>query len=59
MWVHGVELLKVQGVERGASGVRVTFKDGERKFISAEEGAGEIWDAWRLVLELAGKGNAE
>ena len=48
MFVRGIDLREVTLVERGADAIRVTFKNGNRRFINGDD-AVEVWSAWALV----------
>jgi hypothetical protein len=50
--VRGIDLREVVSIEEGAGNIRVTFKDGARRFVSEADGAMEIRDAWRLDRRL-------
>ena len=54
MFVRGVDLQEVREIERGADAIRVTFKDGNRRFIEGEEGL-EVWNSWALERRLMEK----
>jgi len=58
MWVRGIDLSQIVLVEEGAEGIRISFRDGERKFVGGDE-AQEILDAWHLERRLAEVENGE
>ena len=45
MGLEEVKLEEVKEIEKGAEGVRVTWRDGERKFIEGEIGF-ELYRKW-------------
>ena len=51
MFVRGIDLREVTLVERGADAIRVTFKNGDRKFTGGDD-AVEVWNAWALERRL-------
>ena len=51
MFVRGIDLREVTLVERGADAIRVTFKNGNRRFVDGDD-AVEIWNAWALERRL-------
>ena len=51
MFVRGIDLREVRAVERGDLDVRVTFINGDRKFIDGDDGV-EVWNAWALERRL-------
>jgi hypothetical protein len=52
MWVRGIDLREVTLIEEGAEGVRITFDNGERKFVSEADGGFEILEGWRLAERM-------
>jgi hypothetical protein len=51
MFVRGIDLREVTLIEKGGVGVRVTFGNGDRKFIDGDD-AVEVWNAWALERRL-------
>jgi|307.fasta_scaffold730251_1 hypothetical protein len=52
MFVRGIDLREVTLVERGADAIRVTFKNGDRKFTGGDD-AVEVWNAWALACRCS------
>lgn len=46
MRVRGIDLREVELVEAGAEGIRITFRNGDRKFVGGDDGL-EVFEAWR------------
>jgi hypothetical protein len=57
MFVRGIDLREATLVEGGAEGVRITFVDGERKFVGEADGGFEILERWQLERRLNGEGD--
>ena len=52
MFVRGIDLREVTLVERGADAIRVTFMNGNRRFINGDD-AVEVWNAWALACRCS------
>lgn len=54
MFVRGINLNEVVKIERGGEGVRITFVNGDRRFVSEADGGFELLEGWRLNCRLMG-----
>ena len=55
MFVRGIALSEIVGIEEGAEGIRITLTDGTRRFVGGEEGR-EVLEGWRMDRRLMGNG---